>query len=331
MRFAGLFILSMFVHSIASAQTEDEQLPTPTQFDTFINRQDIEYAFYADDTIRFNKLNLNYFLIKKMHRLEILSAFPIKRRSTYANRVDTINIKNIVDIFYKFTCTLPMIDSFGNPIGTTDLEPEKTFNDKDSSTQNRLNIAQIYYFENNKLKSHIPWVSPTVTITTNSEIFLGIADYFSTCINLNPGFISSSNDEIINLESTKRRITLDSIFKFNKLKELYGRNLVETIWSGLIEGKNEAYDIKTGKKLSAYQVMKYSLIPPKITPAYSYYLADTIYHPITPSIFKEIEILQNWSYNVTQNILTSTIPEIILYAKRENENEVSPIIKVIFK
>lgn len=326
MRFVTLFTLSIFIHLFVAGQTYDEQVSSPSQFDKFIYRPNIEYAFYADDTVHFSQFNLSHFLVEKMQNLKIVGAEPIWARSLSANHIHYYNKNNLEYLIYEQRDWEYMYDSLGNKINSLEPAPVRRYNEKDSNINTRLNITQIYYVKNGKLRSHIPWIGPVIPVITSSGIFLGNTEYFSTCINLNPDFKSSTKDKLINLESTKRRINLDSIQKSDKLKELYGRNLAETIWAGLIEGKNIAYDLKSGKKLSAYQVKNYSFTPPIIREIF-----DTIFNRISPSIFKEIQISQNWSYNATKNILTSTIPEIILYAKRENENEVSPIIKVIFK
>ena len=72
------------------------QLPTQqkaTQFDKFINKPEIEWAAYINDTIRFQKINLNNLLFSRLVKNEIKISLPVGSGSHEANQIRYLNKK----------------------------------------------------------------------------------------------------------------------------------------------------------------------------------------------------------------------------------------------
>jgi hypothetical protein len=106
------------------------------------------------------------------------------------------------------------------------------------------------------------------------------------------------------------------------LKEVYGRNMIEAMWNEIMNDKNEFIDIKSGQKTSAKGLRKYTF-PSSITiPVYDSLgniMGTKNYNePLSPYLFQQIEITQNWFYNYSKNIVINNIPDITLFLRSKN-------------
>ncbi|MEO6668537.1 MAG: hypothetical protein ABIN36_03605 [Ferruginibacter sp.] len=206
---------------------------------------------------------------------------------------------------------------------------------------NLLKVAQVLYIENKKLKVYIPFVYTRRCIITSGGVNLGATDHFVTAFNFDRKYTKSPGDKIIFIQQTNKRIKVDSIgngYGTYNLKQLYSRNIAATLWSLAYSGKLTALSLETNKQISLKELDKYLNISEMMeTPfADSSYSKESFYkQAIQPSIFREIQITQDWYYNQTKNIVFCNIPEMILYANRlknkEYEKELSPILKIVFK
>jgi hypothetical protein len=327
-----ILILLCFILNQVKAQHQ----PIPTQFDKFINQPSIEWAAYANDTLRFEKTDLNKLLIRRFSKNEIKSSLSVYSSIEEANHISYL-LKPQLDslVLYTFGCTMPVLDSNGITVGIKIKSPEPYI--PDTLSLGLTDITQILYIENGKLRSYIPWVSPRIIpIATSTGISLGNSDYFSSCFNFKYNYQWYNQDKNLFLSHTKRILRVDTVEVENKLKELYGRNLVETLWSYILENKYALYLPENNQKLFADDITT-DLIEKLTVPIYDSLGNATgkfVKQPINPKIFTAAELEQDWYYDYTRNIVFNKIKALHLYAKKwtpkSNTAKSSPILKIVF-
>lgn len=313
------------------------QATVPTKFDAFINSPSVEWASYRFDTLRCSNINLAEILRHRFEKNEIKASLPISHSTPEANHLKYSTRKAINNRILQPFVSM-QIDSSGN---TSQNAIEAKIKDLiDNHTYNIIEPTQILYIEKGKLQSYIPWVAPKISVITSSGVYLGFADYFNTSFNYKYNFKPSPKDIILFLCQTNRMIKTDSVNKADRLKELYGRNLVETLWPYIISGKLDIYSIQPFKKRSPAELNNYMFTNDKIpTPVYdsanSTVLSGDYITPLSPLIFIQVEVAQNWYYDQTANIVYNNIPYIILYCKRLEpgypEKLTKPVLKIVFK
>lgn len=311
----------------------------PTQFDTFINRPSITWAAYFFDSVRFNNPKFSSLLVERMGKNEIEKACYLASGTKYANCIEYCTKEEIEAHLYPL-CELPIYDSLGNiPVDfSNDTTPPSGI---DSLSNNLLFTTQILYIENGVLKSYIPWVSPAFSMKTRSGFLIGLYGYFSTCINLNYDFNSEKNSKVIYIGRRNQRLIIDSINRSNMLKELYGKNLIWALWPNITNGNIGLYPANSNQRLLPEKIERYIVSSePKCYDTYDNNgniipgATRCIAERLIPFYITEIEIIQDWYYDYTKNIVTCKIPEIFLYAGRDDDNVLckptAPVLKIVF-
>lgn len=325
-------MLLLFITSSNLAIAQNQQ--TPTQFDTFINRSSIEWAAYASDTFRFQSLNLSALLRERLETGEIKATLSLYR---WLNEDNALEYKSIDEVKEsKFPLVQAIFDSAGNLImpNWDSIPPSYKF---DSLSYNLIFAEQIIFIENGLLKSYIPFVSPATTICTTSGLYLGNDKYFSSCFNFSCDYLASKKNKTLFLSQSKKTILLDSNKQENKLKELYGRNLIETLWPYILKNKYALYTAEGNKKISADELTS-DLIEKIAVPVFDAegnQTSTSIKLPIRPEVFTTADLQQDWYYDQTKNIVFNKIKELCLYVKkRDSETGVmkpSPVLRIVLK
>jgi hypothetical protein len=328
-----LTIFFLLLSNIAFTQYSNQ--PAPTQFDKFITQPNIEWAAYANDTVRFEKIRFNNLLLRRLSKEEIKASLPL---SLGINDRYPILLKKKKDIDNKVLypiCTLPIFDSTGTAVDLK-IEPYKI----DTASSYLTTVTQILFVENGELKTYVPWVSANmIPIVTSSGINLGIADYFSACFNYKYNYRPGRPDKILFLEQTKKKIRLDSAGIESRLKELYGRNLLQTLWPQIVKNKYLLLSSGSNSKLASSDLNTNLIDSQKIVvPVFDENgnVASQLVksQPISPDIFTQAELLQDWYYDITSNMVFNKVKEMTLCAKKWSVNgqdkEPSPILKIIF-
>lgn len=321
---------------LLSSISFSQSLARPTQFDKFISKESIEWAAYVNDTIRFEKQQLNKLLVLRLAKDEIKAASYKYNGTDDANYIQYRSKASIDSEVIYIRPSVPSYDSLGNLI-PFDWEASKIKIDTASFT--KTDITQLFYIENGKLNSYVAWVSPTIPIITSFGVYLGDGVYFSTCFNFKNNYSPGKRSKNLFLLETIRRLNPDSISDRDKLKELYSRNLAETLWPYIAEGKIETYSVETNTKLKKEEINSYLLKKTRI-PLPAYDSAGTVSGFILPQLdfspeeFTGIEIVQDWYYNHTDNIVFNKIKALYLYAKKpvddEEKQESIPVLKIVF-
>src|ERR1700749_4732307 len=148
------------------------------------------------------------------------------------------------DLFHPHE--MKMYDSLGNemkmPPAYDKSIPQNLF---DSNSYNLVEANQLFYIEQGKLYSYIPFVSPKMSINTSTGIFLGLSNYFSTSFNYSYNYKPKHKNKLVSLGQTKRLVLQDSMYVSGKLKELYGRDLIKTLWPYIMNEKLKLANVET--------------------------------------------------------------------------------------
>ena len=317
-------ILFLLLSISTFAQTTASR--SPIIFDKFITDKKIQWAAYINNTLLLDKYNLTDELYKRFQNNKVKISLPISRENlmqggeiTFINKTDMEKL------------------SFPPGITSSDFNLQNPTNRVDSNSA-LINIEEILYVANGKLHSYIPWTSPKFSVYTSWGGFIGTAEYFSSCINTKYNFIPSKKAKLIFINTTKRKIAIDSIPQSEMLKQLYGNNILEAIWDDMMSDKNEILDLRSGQTTSFKNLKEY--LNPLLPEIPVYDSSGTIIatksnsEPITPSLFQQIEITQNWYYDVNKNIVTGKISAITLFPAVNysgETQELKPLLKITFK
>lgn len=319
------------------SQTSMAQLPTEqksTPFDKFIQKPEIEWAAYINDTIRFEDPNLNRLLLDRLSRNQIKATLPVGYGTDETARIRFKTLKEIDRVKLGETM-MPEYDSAGNLVRTL-----KIANQIDTSSFNLIQLIQVLFLENGRLFTYVPWVSTMMPVHTSTGLFIGYGNYFSGCFNYNHHYQPAPGNKITRLKKTSRLLKADSVDSRNKLKELYGRTLVMSIWPHILNGKIAVTEYATGKRILPKDINSNLVNLEKIVvPVYDLYGNVTgqqnVTDPLYPSDFSSVELVQEWYYDHSKNIVYNTVKDVVLYARKRRpggqELQDSPILKLVFK
>jgi hypothetical protein len=307
-----LFILFICLSNSCLAQLP---LNAPSQFDKFITDPKIEWAMYNMDSIHFKGQNLSELLRTKFEKKEIKATLAIEIIPPLNQKIIFYS-KDEIDFQLFHQHDVPMFDSLGNLIKQTPEQKKSIpFNLFDNGSYNVVDMCQLFYIEHGILKSYVPFVSPKISITTSNGIFLGYSNYFSTCFNYSHHYKPRSGNKVIFLSQTKKMILQDSMYWSGKLKELYGRDLIRTLWPYLLNKKLNIANVETNKKLAIEDIIKdVALNDPARNPSYDSMLLMNIINPYTENLtlshITSLEVVQDWFYDQTKNIVFNKVREL---------------------
>lgn len=322
-----LTVILLLIGQIVTAQI----IHQPSQFDKFINDKKIEWAAYNSDSFYFNKAGLNDLLVKRLANKEIKASLPIAARSAEINNIQNL-LKDSIDklILTDGHKVIPLYDSNGNVIKANIFQKESN-----ASIYNITEVTQILFIEKGVLKSYVPFVTPTLPLFLSSGKYLGESYYFNTAYNFKHNYKLRKRHKVIFLEQTNKPLQLKPSDEENGLKELYGKNLIETLWPYIMENKIDVIS-KDGKKLMAAAdlnntsgISGIALIPlyDSVNAVYTY---KSEYSKLTPAVFTHAVLVQDWYYNQTKNIVFNKIKEMYLYTDDDSKTA-SPVLRLVFK
>ena len=308
--FNKLTVIFLLLTNISSAQNK----PQPTRFDKFVNNPKIEWAAYASDTFNFDNADLNNLLLNRLTKNEIKASLPIESRTIQANKIIFIPKDSVKLIF------------------NTNI---------DTSRFNLTEVTQILYIENGKLKSYIPWVTPTLPVFLSTGKYIGETFYFNTAYNFKYNCKPRKNNKLILLGRTKKMINLDPSQPTDKLKEMYGNNLLKILWPRVLKNEIEAFSPDGNRKLKPEELnITLTYDQPVITPIYDSTSRSTVLKynivadPIDTKRFTDVQLIKDWYYDYKKNKVFSDIKEMVLYLSKFNKTEDKepvPVLKLVFK
>lgn len=286
-----------------------------TRFNTFVKEPKISWAMHINDTVRFTTINLPEILIKQAKKNQLKIAEPVD--NPIYNNKGLIKYVKESDLEKRINRPDTLLVNDADGVTRTVVRETGPFPPFDSSTYNLAETEQIYFIENGKLQCYVPYITTLYPVTSVNGIKLGHSQLFSTAINNNRSFKPTTADKIIFVTKTTRLINLDSVSKAYRLKELYGHNLLESLWPSLGKGLVHMQVIGEDRLLKPSEVYAYMIKSNMVVPVYdsvgeiSRYI--TPMNPLESSMFKYAELAQDWFYDQTQNIVFCRIREMTLY------------------
>ena len=320
-----LTLIFLFANQLLYAQNKTQ----PTPFDKFVTGPGIEWAAYASDTINFTGTDLNNLLLKRISKNEIKASKPIESRTAETDKIIYSPLDSIDQAFYGDRIDI-LMDSTGTQYFMKREVPEK-----DSSNFKRTEVTQILYIEKGKLKSYIPFITPTLPVYMSTGKYIGERFYFTSCYNFTYNKKPRNKNKLIFLTQTKKLIGLAAIQRTDQLKEMFGQNLVETLWPHVLKNEIDVFAIKDNRKLKPEE-LDISLVvnEPILVPIYdsagnvvSYVVTSK---PIDMNRFTDVQLVQDWYYDHKRNKIYSNIKEMILFLKKEDK-ETTPVLRLVFR
>ncbi len=308
-----------------------------TAFDKFVISSSIHWASYVFDTVSIKNNLLNSLLLSRFQKNEIRGSLYQWRPPKDKTSIIYESKNDIDSIMFTPRRCMPILDSNGNEPPDVVYEKRK---DPDIASITMTEIKQLLYIENGKLKSYVAWVSPMVPVITSMGVNLGNGGYFSTCFNFNRNYSLRKKDYVLSLSETRLVMYPDSLYQWDRVKELYGRNFIEILWPHIENGEFEVYITDTNTKLKKEEIIPYVLkktaIPSpvydsngNITTAIEY-----VENSFFPKKITKTELVQDWYYNYRENIVFSKIRELYLYVQRPSSTRDNPetmqLLKIVF-
>jgi hypothetical protein len=285
--------------------------PQPTRFDRFVHKPKITWAAYASDTFSFT--GFNEFLLRRLELKQIKASLPVDSRSAEADQIKYVSFDSINRVFF-------------------DEDAEKKI---DSTTFKITEVTQILYIKDGKLKSYIPWVTPAVPTYISTGTYIGERFYFNTAYNYKYDHKPRKRHKPVFLGRTSKMIRLDD--PANKLKEMYGQNLLTAAWSHISGSGTTVYTADGIHKLDPTSINivggKRQMQP---VPIYDSTSRSTINKYIVaegPEVtgeYTHVQLVQDWYYAQKRNIMINYIREMVVYMTREKKETV-PVLKLVFK
>lgn len=322
-----LTFIFLLIGQIVTAQI----IHQPSQFDKFINDKKIEWAAYSSDSFYFNKSRLNDLLVKRFAVNKIKASLPIIARSAEINSFQYL-LKDSIDklILTEGHKVIPLYDSNGNVVKANIFQKNNN-----ASVYNITEVTQILFVEKGILKSYIPFVTPTLPLFLSSGKYLGESYYFNTAYNFKHNYKQRKRHKVIFLEQISKPVKLKPADGESNLKELYGKNLIETLWPYIMQNKIDLFS-KDGKKLMATADLNNTsgisdiIIVPLYDSVNAVYTYKSEYSKLTPTAFTHAVLVQDWYYNQTKNIVFNKIKEMYLYVDDDSKTAL-PVLKLVFK
>ena len=324
-----LTVIFLLICHISSAQNNTQ----PTQFDKFVAKPKIEWAAYASDTFNFTTANFNNLLLNRLGKKQIKASLPIESRTASTNHIKYTIIDSIEHVFYGDNADVVM-DSAGNTISRKRAVPTK-----DTSNFKLTEVTQILYVEDGKLKSYIPFVTPTLPVFISTGKYIGERFYFTSSFNYKYNCKPRKISKLIFLKQTKKMIKLDPEQKSDQLKNMYGKNLLQTLLP-YIQAKHIEVSSVDGNRNVKPEEWNTNLsgMEPVISPIYDSVGNIAKYNiessTMDPNKFTDVQLVQDWYYDYRKNKIFSTITEMVLYLSKfnkEDNKETVPVLRLLFK
>jgi hypothetical protein len=305
------------------------------QFNRFVKKESVRWAAYISDTVRFSEKNLSAILRSRIKKGNIVAAEPFSHemmgtgfKIRYISNGETEKKIHRADTVFSQ-------DSSG--VISTLVSERADSQIFDSISNNLVSTEEILFIENGKIYAYIPFVSPAFSMYTNNGDFLGSAAFCTTSFNNDPYSGAGPADKITRLIQTKRRLLPDSIEKQHQLKQLFGENMLEALWPAVERGKIKLYSFEDDRVLTIREISSKMINTNMLIPVYDS-TGEIIRNisplePLRPSLFKNLEMVQDWFYDYSKNIVFNKIKELVLYTDFDNEPTDKfnkPSFKIIF-
>ncbi len=289
-----------------------------TQLNKFVEAESIEWAIYKNDSLITDKPDLRTLLINKAKAKKIKVFYSIEEGKNTENDIQYFTKKDYSLIEFDRSLQEP----YSNEAGDLAMPPYKKRKLDLTDPRGEIWVSQILFVKNGLLSSTINRVSPRLNVVSAGGIYFGKAEIFSTALNKDHTNDFSKKHKIIFLKKTNTEFYVDSIKRDNKLKEMYGHNLIETLWPYMSSQKIKCYTIPENKKITIKEIQDKNLLNlatiniPIYDSIGNFSANKLVTAEINANMFDKISITQEWFYNETKKIVICKIPFALISVKQ---------------
>jgi len=327
-----IILCGLFLFLTATGFTQHAHLP-------FVEKSSIKWAAYANDTFRFTELNLNLFLRDQLVNNKIEARLTDYDHNTQI-KVTVDSVKERISP----NKILKVIDNTGNVVNEMVAAQNQLYDDRyfNPFTNNLVDIQQVIFVEDGRLRSHIAWVSPMYFVVTSMGMELGISNAFQTAFNSNPTIKKKWKKKALYLGKSSKKYMLNLLTAGTPLlKPMYGKNLLEAIWPYLGKKDMLLQDPSSLTMLSIKDISMFLLDSSVVeVPVYNekgaiieYKKTDLKDIPIPLTNVPFVMLEQEWFYISSQNKIYSNILSIECWSNKTHQGKVdelpAPFLKII--
>jgi hypothetical protein len=188
-----------------------------------------------------------------------------------------------------------------------------------------IKFHEIFYLNNYSLNCQIISAAPSTNYASAGGISLGMQDIFYCCKSSKGSMTITNNQDLIHLKKIERYLNFDSIESSKLVKQIYGFNMVQSIWAGASQGYIKLLDTKTNKIIPAKNVLNYSYLDSVQVPVYDS-TGSIVGQTKQPgqAVFpyklgNSIQFAQDFYYDIKRNVFLTTISNCFLFVKYWDE------------
>lgn len=309
-------------------------------FTKFSEKKTVKWAAFVTDTLRFSNPNLSLLLRQQLNSGRIKAGtvtwddnFIIDKNISKAIITERIAPNQISQV----------ANDNGEIIATVREAEDVLLSGKyfDKEINDLVEMAQVIYIQDDKLRSYVPWASPKHFVYTSWHQKLGMANAFSTAFNTCRAFTSRQKRQSIFLGRSSSNLVPDSTSRMKMVKQFYGHQLLQELWPLIAKNNYELFAIDSSRATSFEQLTQSLLgVSNPAVPVYdeegnlgSYQSLPPL--PLSAGSFTGVALEQEWYYHSKKNRVFTLPTALLLYAKKRKDGllqeEASPILKIMLR
>ena len=323
-------LILLLVYSPAT-QAQISTAKIKTSLNSFIENNAVQWAAYSNDTSSFAGSGVMEQLFNQYKAGKIKGVIPVDNGSADEDHFQNRSEKDLEKLLFGSADTMYNSEKTGikttTPARFSDLLKDPVYE-----------LSRIFYVRDGALRSYISRVSAKTPVTTGSGLYIGLLKTVSFGVNKKYNAAPAANDKQVRLGEIDKTFYSDSIGWNEQLKEVYGRNLIETLWPSVVSGKASLYTNPGNQKITASQLRtgNYPGADKIHVPVYDSLGnlspgAKVMTAEISASSFDKILIREDIYYDETKDIFIGKINEILLFRQAFGTDEVSkPAFRLVF-
>ena len=315
-----LLHLLLLYSSVSTAQ--NGSVIAKTALNRFVENSSVQWAAYSNDTSSFAGTGITELLFKQYAGGKIRGIIPVENghadEDHFINRSENELLQFLFPTDTVYDGDQKTVKK-ATPLQLTELMKNPVYD-----------LYTIFYVQNGIPRSYISRVSPKAGITTTSGLYLGLLEAVSFGVSKNYHAVQGAKDKMLYLGEIDKTFYPDSLTKHERLKETFGRNLIETIWPYVLSGKINLFSVPDNQKITTVQLATGdypgaekihvpvfdSLGNPEKGSGYSY-------TQISPSSFDKVVVTEKIYYDETKDIFTGKIKDMVLFKPDYEHDRVS--------
>jgi hypothetical protein len=193
-----------------------------------------------------------------------------------------------------------------------------------SDTAKSIKFHEIFYLDKYSLCCKIISAAP-ITNYAGGGVSFGLKEIFFCCKNIYDTVSMNKSISPFHLKRINRVLNFDSIENAKIIKQTYGLNFIQSIWHGASMGWIKLIDTKTNQVIPAGTIMNYSYPDSVKIPTHDSsglvngYTMEAGQAVFPYKLTNSIQFVQDFYYDLNQNIFTTEISNCYLFVKSLDE------------